>query len=731
MTQDSKIYILVDIIGAKLFSLTYFVESSENIKVNDIVNVTLQNRKCLGIVREILDSKNYNFKVLKATKSAFFLTPLQLSLLDFIAKYYVVHKGITASLFTLASNSPRTQSLRELDFSLCDSQNRLVSAEKSTQPANLTHDARIANHKTACVKINKSIESNNINNKKLENIESNNLQNLDSKLDSINAQDSSQMPTHRPTIDIESNLKTLSKEQEAIFNEALKKNLSLIFGATGSGKTEIYFHLMNETLKQNKEVLLLMPEISLTPQMKKRLESAFPNINEIWHSKKSAKKKSEILENLQNKKIKIIAGARSALFLPYQNLGLIIVDEEHDSSYKSNSNPKYNARDLAMYLSTKGVKVVLGSATPSVKSYYLANLNHYLLNLDSKFYNSAQEIIYEKAKTLESSQVIINEIISTLNSKKQSIIFVPTRANFKILLCRNCGSKFTCPNCSISLSVHNKTNSLVCHYCNFSRSIPSACEACGSDDLSGMRFGTEEIKKQLENILLFYDLAPNIAIFDRDNVSTEKKLEAILSDFNSQKIDILIGTQMIAKGHDYHNVALSVILGVDFMLNMPDFAAIENTFSLIFQVIGRSGRKESGKSIIQSSESSFINSMIRDFRLVLEYEIKVRFPLYPPFSRLALITFSHKIENTAKNLSYEFANILGYVIRENETIESKVEIVGISQASIPKIKNKFYYQILLRSKEKFALQKLLQKALKIAPKHILDSIDIDIDPLNI
>lgn len=696
-TKDSKIYILVDIIGAKLFSLTYFIESSD-IKVNDIVNVTLKNKEVLGIVRQILDSKNYNFKVLEATKSTSYLTHLQHTLLAFMSKYYLVNIGVCASLFTL----------RDSNFV-------------------------------------KKAESNNKMEQKLENIES--------------------------------NLKTLSQQQEIIFNEALKKNLSLIFGATGSGKTEIYFHLINETLKQNKEVLLLMPEISLTPQMKRRLEFAFPNINEIWHSKKSAKKKREILESLQNKKIKIIAGARSALFLPYQNLGLIIVDEEHDNSYKSNSNPKYNARDLSVFLSTKGVKVVLGSATPSVKSYYLANLHHYLLNLDSKYFSSKQQIIYDNAKNLESSQVIINEIINALNSKKQSIIFVPTRANFKILLCRNCGAKFTCPNCAISLSVHNKTHSLLCHYCNFSREIPNVCEMCGSDDLSGMRFGTEEIKKQLQNMLLFYNLTPNIAIFDRDNVGTEKKLESILNDFNSHKIDILIGTQMIAKGHDYHNVALSVILGVDFMLNMPQFSAIEETFSLIFQVIGRAGRKESGKSIIQSANGAFINSMISDFRLVLEYEINARYPLYPPFTRLALITFTHKSEEVAKNMSYEFANILSVIISEfvsleskldskdskdtaefieskvengksskldykiiesriknekcSKILESKVEIVGISASLIPKIKNKFYYQILLRSKENLAIQKLLHHALKRAPTPLLQHLDINIDPLDI
>ncbi len=537
------------------------------------------------------------------------------------------------------------------------------------------------------------------------------------------------------------NLNTLSNQQQLVFNKCKENNISLIFGATGSGKTEIYFHAIKECINKGQQALLLMPEISLTPQMQKRLQKAFPNLSDIWHSKRTTKQKQKTLQSLQDETTKIIAGARSALFLPYTNLGLIIIDEEHDDSYKSNSQPKYNARDLAIFLSNKGIKVILGSATPSTKSYYIAKKYNYLLHLQNRFHETQCEMIYDETNQIGPSNKIIYEIQNTLLQNKQIIVFIPTRANFKIIECIVCKHKITCPHCSISLSLHSKKNALVCHYCNFMCQIPTHCKICGNEELSGIRIGTEEFKKQLQKKLENKNINAKIEVFDRDNITTQNKLEKILKAFDNQEIDILIGTQMIAKGHDYHNVFLSIIIGIDYMLQIPDYRAYENSFSLLYQVSGRSGRKNNGKILIQTKDSQVISDLGGDYTKVLEYEIESRYNLYPPFCRLALVSFNNKDDKKAYSLAIEFKNTLEHIKTsyiKHENTESKitkniqhVEIVGLCEASIFKVNRKYYYQILLRSHNNLALQQILSYALNISSKIIQENIDINIDPLNI
>ncbi len=537
----------------------------------------------------------------------------------------------------------------------------------------------------------------------------------------------------------DTNVNTLSEQQQIILNECRHKNISLIFGVTGSGKTEIYFHAIKECIESGKQALLLMPEISLTPQMQERLQRAFPNLSNIWHSKRSTKQKQEVLETLQSGHIKIIAGARSALFLPYDNLGLIIVDEEHDDSYKSSSQPKYNARDLAMFLSNKGIKVILGSATPSVKSYYIAKKHNYLLNLKHGFYVANQSLMYDETNQIGINQQILFAIKNEILQHKQVIVFVPTRANFKVIECRDCKHKITCPHCSISLSLHDKKNALICHYCNFMCKIPTQCEQCGNDSLSGIRIGTEEVKKQLIQCFEYDNIFPNIEIFDRDNITTQNKLEKTLKAFAKQEIDILIGTQMIAKGHDYPNVSLSVVIGIDYMLKIPDYRAYEICFSLLYQVAGRSGRKNDGKILIQTRDSNLINELWGDYIKVLNHEIESRDNLYPPFCKLAKLSFTSKNEKTAYNLACEFKEILenlktSYINSAESKIMQNikyVEIIGLCEANPFKTNQNYSYQILLRSYKNLALQNTILYALSLSTNDVVKSIDIDIDPLNI
>lgn len=506
-------------------------------------------------------------------------------------------------------------------------------------------------------------------------------------------------------------LPNLSPKQIQALNFINSHQSSLLFGDTGSGKTEIYIHLLNQTLKQSKNALLLMPEISLTPQMEKRLYAVFGDILAFWHSKLSSKKRKEILKRLRNGEIRILAGARSSLFLPLDHLGLIIIDEEHDDAYKSSSSPRYHTRDVALYLAKKtNIKILLGSATPLASTYYKFKQNKSIFRLKGTYYQSKKEFLFCPNNN-ELHPLILQNLKENLQAHKQSIVFLPTRANFKHLLCNTCGNNIQCPNCSVSMSLHSKDSSLKCHYCYHTSSIPESCPICGGA-LSSLRIGTQEfanhLSKEIPNA--------NITCFDRDSITTQRKLKETLKKFNHHKIDILVGTQMLSKGHDYHNVSLSVALGLDYILKGSDYRSREKALALMFQLSGRSGRKENGKVIIQTLQEDFFRNYLNDYEIFLQEELTFREHLYPPFMRLALIKISHKKQEAAVAITDEILAVL----KQNQTNE--VEIVGYGIAPIEKIANKWRYVILLRSKEAKALHQTLLKI-----KHI--PCEIDIDPI--
>ncbi|WP_299545765.1 primosomal protein N' [uncultured Helicobacter sp.] len=512
-------------------------------------------------------------------------------------------------------------------------------------------------------------------------------------------------------------LNPLSKEQLKAFNFITNHQDSLLFGDTGSGKTEIYMHLFNASLKKGKNALFLMPEISLTPQMEKRLRAVFGDCIAFWHSKVTKAKKNKILQDLKKGKIRILAGARSALFLPLVHLDLIIIDEEHDDAYKSNSTPRYHARDVALYLAkTQNLKIVLGSATPLATSYQRAKNHQSLFRLKGTHFKTQKH--YDFCEKLESKtpkpteiQIALEE---TLSNHKQAIVFLPTRANFKHLLCIDCKESIECPNCSVSLSLHSKDSSLKCHYCHYTRPIPQVCPKC-KGTLQSLRIGTQEFAKTLQETLP----KSRIACFDRDSITTQKKLSQTLDAFNNHSIDILVGTQMLSKGHDYHNVALSIILGLDYLLKGSDYRAREKALALMFQISGRSGRKENGKVLIQTQYADFFKNYLQDYQIFLEDELLIRGNLYPPFVRLALIHLNHKNQIKANSLMQEALEILKQTIQENAL---DIEIVGSGKAPIERIFEKWRYVIMLRSKS----TKDLHKAL-FPLRHF--SCEIDIDPL--
>ena len=504
-------------------------------------------------------------------------------------------------------------------------------------------------------------------------------------------------------------LLNLSVSQKKALSFLNAQKTSLLFGDTGSGKTEIYITMIAKVLKEGKSAIFLMPEISLTPQMEKRLKAVFGEHIALWHSKVTKKKKQMILEGIKNNKIKLIAGARSALFLPLLKLGLIIVDEEHDSSYKSNSRPRYNARDLAVYFGkVLNCKVVLGSATPSLTSYH--KYPHF--RLKGSFAGEKKEYIYEKNST-DLSLNIIQELSKILKEKKQAIVFLPTRANFKYISCFDCGEFVTCPFCSVGMSLHKDKNALICHYCGYTERIVKECPKCKSTHLGSFRMGTQEVREKLT--ALFPDA--NIAKFDRDAIKSIRELNRVLKEFNDKKTDILVGTQMLSKGHDYEGIELSVILGIDAILAQNDFRARENALSLAIQIAGRSGRVGSSKVVLQTSNEEFFKKYINDYELFLKDELKYRQELYPPFKKLARILVSHKEQNKAKDITSNVHKCL------QANLQKGVEIVGSGEANIKKIASKYRYDILLRSTSSKAL---LQTIFKCKERFC----EVDMDPLS-
>ena len=510
----------------------------------------------------------------------------------------------------------------------------------------------------------------------------------------------SQIETHTSKIILS------SKQKEALaFLQAHK--VALLFGDTGSGKTEIYMKYFEEMIQDNKTSIFLMPEISLTPQMSKRLKEHFGDDFVMWHSKLTPLAKKKALAKIYAGEVKIVAGARSALFLPIQNLGLIVVDEEHDESYKSSSRPRYNARDLAIYMGKLyNLHVVLGSATPSLNSY--VKFPHF--RLKGGHFTAKKSFMYEKsAESL--SPFIIENLKDTLEKKEQSIVFLPTRANFKYLLCQDCGHTIKCAFCSVGMSVHQHSRALKCHYCNFTQAIPQVCPECKSPNLTSSRLGTAEAVNNLKEILP----QARVEQFDRDVITTANKLKKALKRFNDNEVDILVGTQMLSKGHDYHGVTLAVVLGMDNMLNMSDYRAREKALSSLIQVAGRSGRAKDAKVIVQTFNEDFFANYINKYEDFLEEEKFFRQDLYPPYKKLCRILFAHK--NGAK------AQQEMRIMQERLLTCKDVEIVGAKKCAIEKVANKYRFEILLRADKSTDII----KAIKVSK---VDLAEIDMDPID-
>jgi len=513
--------------------------------------------------------------------------------------------------------------------------------------------------------------------------------------------------THQKDVNKHNNIiLKLSPKQNEVYKKLLKKDKALLFGVTGSGKTEIFIALMAKMLEEKKTCIFLMPEISLTPQMEKRLKVYFDDSVAMWHSKLTKKRKDSILKGIEDGTVQIVAGARSALFVPLQNLGLIVVDEEHDDSYKANSRPRYNARDIAILIGQKlGAKVLLASATPSISSYY----KYDVIKLEKPYILTKKNYRFIVGDSINST--ILSSVNRHYKNGDQSLVFLPIRGNFKYLYCESCGKTHLCPYCSVGMALHRKYRHLKCHYCNFTEAIVDSCTKCGHTPLKSNRMGTVEAIEVIEDAIE----GIKIEQFDKDSITTAKKLKDALKRFESKESQVLLGTQMLSKGHDYANITLSIIMGLDHILGLADYRARQRAVSLLFQIAGRSGRAKESEVIVQTGDAEFFKTYLNDYEDFIKDELEfLKIAEYPPFVSLARILVAHKDEKKAGKITLDTVTKL----KEFQNIE----IVGHGKAPVEKIANKFRFNILLKSKQRVELLKALHSV-------NCREIEIDMDPV--
>lgn len=502
--------------------------------------------------------------------------------------------------------------------------------------------------------------------------------------------------------------KPLSPSQDIALNEihsAFDENkVALLHGVTGSGKTEVYVQLIQENLDLGKQVLFLLPEIALTTQLIQRLSAYFGEQIGVYHSKFNQNERVEIWNNVLNNnpnKFRIVLGARSSIFLPFQDLGLIIVDEEHESSFKQyDPSPRYNARDCSIVLGAMHkANVLLGSATPSLESFQNAKTGKYaLISMEERFGNvRLPEILCadvrkeRRQKSMQShfTTFLIDHVREALNLNEQVILFQNRRGYTPLWMCEICNWTPKCKNCDVSLTYHKHTNSLKCHYCSYNIPPVGSCSACGSNRLNMLGFGTEKIEDELS--LMFPDKV--IKRLDLDTTRSKNAYSTLLNDFDDRKIDILIGTQMVTKGLDFDNVNLVGVLDADMLLNRTDFRAFERSFQLMTQVAGRSGRREKrGKVVIQTGDPEHwvIQKVIdHDFIGFFESEIIERANyFYPPFYKIIEITIKHRDENVLNKGASDLASALREIFKER--------VLGPEFPVVKRIQNLFLKTITLK-----------------------------------
>ncbi|CEO12556.1 primosomal protein N' [Paraclostridium sordellii] len=538
--------------------------------------------------------------------------------------------------------------------------------------------------------------------------------------------------------------KVVNLINQEMFNE--DKKPYMIHGVTGSGKTEVYMEIIENALNQGLDSLMLVPEISLTPQTISRFRNKFGNIVGVFHSQLSEGEKHDVYKQVKEGKIRILIGARSALFMPFTSLGVIIIDEFHESAYKSEKNPKFNTIEVANFISRKReVSLVLGSATPSIEEYYKAiNGQYKLLEINKRANNKPMpkiEVVDMKDELMIGNKSIFSsklrsDMEEAVKNKNQIILFLNRRGYSNFVSCRKCGYVFTCENCDISLTYHKKSNTGKCHYCGYEKEIPKECPECKSKYIKPFGIGTQKIEEEIKSLF------PNMRVLrlDRDTTSKKGSFDRILNSFKNKEADVLIGTQMLSKGLDFDNVTLVGILSADMILKFPDFRSAENTFQLITQVSGRAGRSEQeGKVILQTYDTEHYaikHAINYDFKGFYQDEIKIRKLFdYAPFNNMLSVVLSGKNNKLVEINAKKMYDTLAYLLKERG-IEDLSFILGPNQCSISKINQNYRWQILFKDEDiEINLLKGIIKYICITKREIVFdkdiNISIDINPYSV
>lgn len=550
--------------------------------------------------------------------------------------------------------------------------------------------------------------------------------------------------TNSPCL-VEGALPSLSPAQSAALKgirEQLKEHpVCLLQGVTSSGKTEIYTHLISEAIAQGKQVLYLLPEIVLTSQLTDRLQAVFGDRLGVYHSKFTDVQRSHVWQRqLSAQPFDIIVGVRSSVFLPFQRLGLVIVDEEHEVNFKQQEPaPRYNARNVALVMAARAhAQTLLGTATPSFESYYLARTGKYGLIQLTERYGQVQlprvEIVDVKEQRRRKlmpgafSQRLIEEIRSALESRQQVILFQNRRGYAPQVQCHVCGWVPSCPRCDVPMTLHARSSMMTCHYCGYTVPVPTRCPACESADLGKHGFGTERIEDDIQK--LFPEA--RVVRMDLDTTTTRQAYEKIIHDFASGQTDILVGTQMVTKGLDFENVSVVGILSADTMLNQPDFRAYERAFQMMSQVAGRAGRRErQGTVILQTMTTDLpvINHIVaNDFDAAYrEQMLERRSFAYPPFTRLVMVYFKHRqlhtIEALAREATVQLRHLLG------------TRVFGPDEPPVGRVHNLFIRRIMLKLESKLPITEVKKQLMELRSQLLEQKayasahIFFDVDPL--
>ncbi|MFP5263850.1 MAG: primosomal protein N' [Blastocatellia bacterium] len=544
----------------------------------------------------------------------------------------------------------------------------------------------------------------------------------------------------------EIDLVTLNEDQQHALSQIVAKiderqyTTFLLHGVTGSGKTEIYIRAMREATRQGLGALMLVPEIALTPVFSRRLRAIFGDAVAILHSNLSEGERTDEWRRIKEGAARVVIGTRSAVFAPLENLGIIIVDEEHETSYKQDETPRYHGRDTAIVRAVRaGAVVVLGSATPSLESFHNAISGKYTyMRLDTRFGNRAladvetvdmREVFKRHGKQQTFSDELKAAIAESFGRGEQVMILLNRRGYSSFAMCRSCGEAIHCPNCDVTLTYHRYNQSLQCHYCNYIRPAPRVCPACDGQYIHYVGEGTEQLEAKLRE--LYPD--KTIARVDRDTTRRRGSLEHLLMEFAAGTIDLIVGTQMIAKGHDFHNVTLVGVISVDAGLCLPDFRAAERTFQLLTQVAGRAGRGDlRGRVIIQTyhpEHYSLVCARGQDYDEFYRREISFRHSMhYPPFTALINICVHDKEFDRASNAAADLARELRESARD-----SMLRVLGPAPAPISRIKGEHRFQILIKARSRKRAREALDFAMEraLAAGYNPRSFSIEVDPLSL